>query len=69
MAGLSASPVSRLKRTWEQVNQRTMASWHYMNDLMGADKNFAKYRAALRTIGPPCVPYMGKYEIGRCHQS
>lgn len=59
VAGLNAAPVVRLKRTWEQVNQRTMATWQYLNDLMAPDKNSSKYRQALRTIGPPCVPYLG----------
>ncbi|TFK48671.1 ras GEF [Heliocybe sulcata] len=59
ISGLNASPIIRLKRTWEQVGQR------FMNQLqschINTDKNYAAYRATLAKVTPPCVPFFGIY--------
>ncbi|KZT28888.1 ras GEF [Neolentinus lepideus HHB14362 ss-1] len=59
VSGLNASPIIRLKRTWEQVGQR------FMNQLqtshINTDKNYGAYRATLAKVTPPCVPFFGIY--------
>ncbi|KAF9430797.1 hypothetical protein BGZ94_003847 [Podila epigama] len=61
MAALSQSPIHRLKRTWEQVPQRTMQSFIELQTLMGVAKNWADYRELLHSVNPPCVPFVGIY--------
>jgi son of sevenless-like protein len=47
-----------------------MTSLAELNRLMSPTRNFAAYRDAIRTVGPPCVPFMGAllgYRLyGRC---
>ncbi|KAI7828926.1 ras guanine nucleotide exchange factor domain-containing protein [Gamsiella multidivaricata] len=61
MAALSLSPIHRLKRTWEQVPQRTITSFMELQTLMGVAKNWAEYREELHSANPPCVPFVGMY--------
>ncbi|KAF9348191.1 hypothetical protein BGX34_002629, partial [Mortierella sp. NVP85] len=61
MAALSQSPIYRLKRTWEQVPNRTMTSLMELQQLMGVAKNWAEYREELHKVNPPCVPFVGMY--------
>ncbi|KAG0231882.1 hypothetical protein BGX31_005329 [Mortierella sp. GBA43] len=61
MAALSQSPIYRLKRTWEQVPNRTMTSLMELQQLMGVAKNWADYREELHNVNPPCVPFVGMY--------
>ncbi|KAG0042697.1 hypothetical protein BGZ83_000175 [Gryganskiella cystojenkinii] len=61
IAALSQSPIHRLKRTWEQVPQRTMNSFEELQTLMGVNKNWAEYREVLHSVNPPCVPFLGVY--------
>ncbi|KAF9582247.1 hypothetical protein BGW38_000456 [Lunasporangiospora selenospora] len=61
MAALSQSPIHRLKRTWEQVPNRTMTSFMELQALMGVAKNWVDYRIELHKVNPPCVPFVGMY--------
>ncbi|KAI7905568.1 ras guanine nucleotide exchange factor domain-containing protein [Cokeromyces recurvatus] len=64
MAILSAfdnSAVGRLKRTWEMVGARTNHIVAHMRKLMGANRNFNRYRALIHSVNPPCIPFLGIY--------
>ena len=63
IAGLDGTPIRRLRRTWEVVNSRTMATFEALKAFMSPDRKFAQYREALRTMGPPCVPFMGMWKF------
>ena len=61
LAGLNSSPVHRLSRTWELVSPRTKASLDMLRTTMASTRNFAHYRDLLRTLQPPCIPFLGCY--------
>lgn len=61
VAGLTQTPISRLKRTWELVNQRHVQSLENLNQLMSPTKHFARYWEQLKASGPPCVPFLGTF--------
>ncbi|KAJ3042206.1 hypothetical protein HDV00_007916 [Rhizophlyctis rosea] len=61
LAGLNSSPVHRLNRTWELVSPKTKASLDQLRNMMASTKNFAQYRDLLRTLQPPCIPFLGCY--------
>jgi son of sevenless len=58
-SGLNTPPIRRLKRTWEQVNQRFMSQLHICESTIDSNKNFNNYRSLLARIAPPCVPFIG----------
>lgn len=61
-SGLNTPPIRRLKRTWEQVNQRFMAQFAACEMTIDSNKNFTKYRQLMATVTPPCVPFIGVYK-------
>jgi son of sevenless-like protein len=62
-AGLNQPAIRRLKRTWEQVNQRTMAALEMVEWTMHPEKNFNNYRETLKGVQPPCVPFFGQRHL------
>ena len=61
LAGLESAPIHRLRRTWETVSQKTVTILQNLLNLMSPKRNFNEYREAIRTIGPPCVPFLGVF--------
>lgn len=61
IAGLNSTPIHRLRRTWETVNQKSMISLGMLNNVMRPDKNYKEYRDILRKAAPPCVPFLGSF--------
>jgi son of sevenless-like protein len=60
VSGLNTPPIRRLKRTWQQVGARGMASLESCERLFDSNKNFSNYRQVLATVQAPCVPFLGK---------
>ncbi|KAF8967114.1 ras guanine nucleotide exchange factor domain-containing protein [Flammula alnicola] len=60
-SGLNTPPIRRLKRTWEQVNQRFMAQFGACEMTIDSNKNFTKYRSLMASVTPPCVPFIGVF--------
>lgn len=67
IAGLNAAPIDRLKRTKEALSQKTVAMKADLDSTMDSSKNFANYKDMLKTINPPCVPFLG--ELGYSWQN
>jgi hypothetical protein len=59
ISALGTAPIARLKRTWDQVPQRTLAVLEAMRRVMASTKNFGEYREALHAANPPCIPFFG----------
>ncbi|KNC55176.1 uncharacterized protein AMSG_12389 [Thecamonas trahens ATCC 50062] len=59
LSGLSNTSVSRLSATWAKVSSRTKKALRKVEQLMGVDANSARYRAVLRTLKPPAIPFLG----------
>jgi son of sevenless-like protein len=61
ISALGTAPIHRLKRTWDQVPQKTLTVLESMRRLMGSTKNFGEYRESLHLANPPCIPFFGMY--------
>ncbi|KAK1774644.1 ras guanine nucleotide exchange factor domain-containing protein [Copromyces sp. CBS 386.78] len=61
ISALGTAPIARLKRTWDQIPQRVLATLETMRKLMASTKNFGEYREALHLSNPPCIPFFGVY--------
>ncbi|KPM46284.1 hypothetical protein AK830_g310 [Neonectria ditissima] len=61
ISALGTAPIARLKRTWDQVPQRTQSVLESMRRVMASTKNFGEYREALHAANPPCIPFFGVY--------
>ncbi|KAF8189868.1 ras guanine nucleotide exchange factor domain-containing protein [Mycena galopus ATCC 62051] len=60
-AGLNTRSIRRLKRTWEQVDQKYAALFSVCEMIIDSDKGFTTYRSMMAPITPPCVPFLGTY--------
>lgn len=61
VAGLKMSTLARLKKTWAEVSDKQKQQLDHLEAIMDRTKNFAKYHELLKTINPPCVPFIGFY--------
>jgi len=61
IAGINMWAVTRLKNTWEQLPRPSQESVEKLNDLMSTQTNYKNYRAALKTVRMPVLPYLGIY--------
>ncbi|KAG5925911.1 hypothetical protein E4U42_003818 [Claviceps africana] len=61
ISALATAPIARLKRTWDQVPQRTQGVLEAMRRVMASTRNFGEYREALHAANPPCIPFFGVY--------
>ncbi|KAI9335285.1 ras guanine nucleotide exchange factor domain-containing protein [Obelidium mucronatum] len=58
LGALNSASIHRLKKTWAQVGKRS-ERFKELCHLMSLDKNFSRYRAAIHSANPPCIPYFG----------
>ncbi|TPX32233.1 hypothetical protein SmJEL517_g04638 [Synchytrium microbalum] len=61
LAGLQSSPIHRLRRTWDLLPVKSNQSLDTLRRLMNPTKNFTTYRESLKSVTPPCVPFLGVY--------
>eukprot|EP01119_Soliformovum_irregulare_P016088 TRINITY_DN4627_c0_g1_i1.p1 TRINITY_DN4627_c0_g1~~TRINITY_DN4627_c0_g1_i1.p1 ORF type:complete len:1122 (-),score=370.58 TRINITY_DN4627_c0_g1_i1:3-3107(-) len=60
-AGLNSSAVFRLKITFGELPEKSRKAFDNIMMLMSNKKAYKDYREALRSIEPPCVPYIGVF--------
>jgi len=61
VSGLALAPVFRLKKTWSELDDETKEHHQLLNSYISRDKNFTNIRTAIRSVKPPCIPYIGLY--------
>ncbi|KAJ1939156.1 hypothetical protein FBU59_004216, partial [Linderina macrospora] len=61
LGALTSVPVERLTRTWQAVQQKALATYSQLKQIMRTDRNFSEYRDALHSCNPPAIPFVGIY--------
>ncbi len=61
ISAMGTAPIDRLKRTWDGIPPKMIASLESMRKLMAGAHNFSEYRQALHHAVPPCVPFFGVF--------
>jgi son of sevenless-like protein len=59
LAALNSAPIHRLKRTMDLLSAKTKVVFESLKVLMDSRQNFLAYRSELRSLNPPCVPFLG----------
>lgn len=59
VSAITSAPVYRLEKTFEEVPRKLMNSFEEARQLNS--DHFKKYMEKLRSINPPCVPFLGMY--------
>jgi hypothetical protein len=61
ICSLNSSMVTRLKRTWELVSQKTKTRLADLGAVVEVGKNYAVLRDRLKNLVAPCIPFVGLY--------
>jgi len=61
ICSLNSSMVLRLKKTWDQVSQKTKARLEELKAVVDVGKNYAVLRQRLQNHIAPCIPFVGIY--------
>ena len=61
ICSLNLSMISRLKRTWDIVSQKTKTSLEHLRSIVDVSRNYAVLRQRLQNHVPPCLPFVGTY--------
>ncbi|TXT10899.1 hypothetical protein VHUM_01650 [Vanrija humicola] len=59
MAGLNSSTILRLKKTWDVLSTKHRLNMDRLRGVIEHTKNHAAYRARLREVTGPCLPFLG----------
>ena len=61
MCALKSSTITRLKKTWDLVGNKNMIMYDALRKATDHSRNYSEYRATLRSLVPPCLPFIGLY--------
>jgi RasGEF domain/RasGEF N-terminal motif len=61
ICSLNSSTISRLKKTWEIVSQKTKATLEELKKIVDVSRNSVVLRQRLQGHVPPCLPFVGIY--------
>ncbi|KAJ5081506.1 Guanine-nucleotide dissociation stimulator CDC25 [Penicillium alfredii] len=61
ICSLNSSMISRLKRTWDIVSQKTKVTLEHLRGIVDVSRNYAVLRQRLQNHVPPCLPFVGTY--------
>jgi len=61
VAGLNLTPVSRLKKTWDNLSEKYTKIWHELEKICDPSRNMKTYRDILANTKPPIVPFLPIY--------
>ncbi|KAJ5655515.1 hypothetical protein N7507_007465 [Penicillium longicatenatum] len=61
ICSLNLSMISRLKRTWDIVSQKTKTTLENLRSIVDVSRNYAVLRQRLQNHVPPCLPFVGTY--------
>jgi hypothetical protein len=59
LAGLNSSTIMRLKKTWDVLSVKYRLVMERLRGVIEHTKNHAAYRARLRDVTGPCLPFLG----------
>eukprot|EP01094_Clydonella_sp_ATCC50884_P005879 TRINITY_DN1486_c0_g1_i1.p1 TRINITY_DN1486_c0_g1~~TRINITY_DN1486_c0_g1_i1.p1 ORF type:complete len:1136 (+),score=369.66 TRINITY_DN1486_c0_g1_i1:225-3632(+) len=61
MAGFADSSVHRLKKHWSSLNPKISDTLGTLKSILSSDQNYKAFRAHLKGVELPCIPYLGMY--------
>eukprot|EP00011_Vannellida_sp_DIVA3-517-6-12_P007174 CAMPEP_0114636722 /NCGR_PEP_ID=MMETSP0168-20121206/17130_1 /TAXON_ID=95228 ORGANISM="Vannella sp., Strain DIVA3 517/6/12" /NCGR_SAMPLE_ID=MMETSP0168 /ASSEMBLY_ACC=CAM_ASM_000044 /LENGTH=725 /DNA_ID=CAMNT_0001848439 /DNA_START=101 /DNA_END=2274 /DNA_ORIENTATION=- len=61
MSGFGSSSAYRLKHSFQAVNRHTQEVLAHLNEVLSSNSAYKAYRELLRSIDPPCIPFLGVY--------
>ncbi|KAF9286673.1 hypothetical protein BGZ68_002675 [Mortierella alpina] len=60
-SAIESTPVKRLYNTWEGINKAYYDRSTQLRKIVSNELNYSAYRARLKTVQAPCIPFLGIY--------
>ncbi|KAF9950139.1 hypothetical protein BGZ72_008141 [Mortierella alpina] len=60
-SAIESTPVKRLYNTWEGINKAYYDRSTQLRKIVSNELNYSVYRARLKTVQAPCIPFLGIY--------
>ncbi|KAG0200991.1 hypothetical protein BGX28_006096 [Mortierella sp. GBA30] len=60
-SAIESTPVKRLYNTWEGINKAYFDRSTQLRKIVSNELNYSVYRARLKTVQAPCIPFLGIY--------
>ncbi|KAF9177922.1 hypothetical protein BGZ50_008240 [Haplosporangium sp. Z 11] len=60
-SAIESTPVRRLYNTWEGINKAYYERAMQLNKVISSNHNYKDYKAKLKTVTAPCIPFLGRY--------
>ena len=61
VCSLNSTTISRLRRTWECVSNKTKSTLEELKAVVDCSRNYTALRQRLAILMPPCLPFVGTY--------
>ncbi|KAG0063375.1 hypothetical protein BGZ92_006003, partial [Podila epicladia] len=58
---IESTPVKRLNNTWDGISKSYVERSNQLRKTISSDLNYRDYRAKLKTVQAPCIPFLGLY--------
>ncbi|KAF9914016.1 hypothetical protein BX616_009135 [Lobosporangium transversale] len=58
---IESTPVRRLQNTWEGISKSYIERSIQLKKMISNEYNYSVYRAKLKTVQAPCIPFLGLY--------
>ncbi|KAG0221514.1 hypothetical protein BGX31_009786 [Mortierella sp. GBA43] len=58
---IESTPVRRLHNTWEGISKTYVERAEQLRKMISSEFNYSVYRAKLKTVQSPCIPFLGLY--------
>ncbi|ORY81232.1 ras guanine nucleotide exchange factor domain-containing protein [Leucosporidium creatinivorum] len=70
LCALNSSTISRLKKTWDGLAPKYRTLLEQLRKATEHSRNYAEYRAKIRSAVPPCLPFVGLFltDITMCSE-
>lgn len=62
VSGLQRGPVFRMSATFQGLDKKVESTFSEIRGLINTEKNYSELRAAIASINPPVIPYLGMYQ-------
>jgi RasGEF domain len=69
LSALQSSSVHRMKQTWAGLSTSQKRVYDEVCKLMNPNPNFLMLRNHIKTVNPPCIPYLGVYLTGTHYEA
>ena len=59
VSAMTRASIHRLKNTWQGITEEARNTFKELEEIVSVDRNYKNVRSIIKTVKPPCIPYIG----------